>query len=120
MKLTIIIYIALIVFSLVVGNDVSADDSLTCGDGAYIVSINDTMSEVKEKCGTPSNIKAWEIDRVIGDSTTDIPAEQAREHITERIKIEEWTYNFGPDRFIYYLRFENGVLKSIKTGDYGY
>ena len=113
MKLTIIIYIALIVLSLALSNDVSADDSLTCGDGAYIVSINDTMSEVKEKCGTPSNINAWEIDRVIGDSTPD-------EHITERIKIEEWTYNFGPDRFIYYLRFENGVLKSIKTGDYGY
>ena len=113
MKMTIISYIALIVLSLALSNVVSADDSLTCGDGAYIVSTNDTMSEVKEKCGTPSNIKAWEIDRVIGDSIPD-------EHITERIKIEEWTYNFVPDRFIYYLRFENGVLKSITTGGYGY
>ena len=120
MKLTIIIYIALIVFSLALSNNVSAD-SLTCGDAdEYIVSTNDRMSEVKVKCGEPSDINAWEIDRVIGYSTPDIPAKQTREHITERIKIEEWTYNFGPDRFIYYLRFENGVLKSITTGDYGY
>jgi hypothetical protein len=36
------------------------------------------------------------------------------------INIEEWTYNFGPDRFIQTLAFENGELVSITAGGYGF
>ena len=35
------------------------------------------------------------------------------------IKIKEWTYNFGPRRFMQLLRFENGKLISIKSIGYG-
>lgn len=34
--------------------------------------------------------------------------------------IEEWTYNFGPRRFIRVLVFENDQLVSIDTGGYGF
>ena len=34
--------------------------------------------------------------------------------------IEEWEYNLGTGQFIRYLRFENGRLIRITTGDYGY
>ena len=34
--------------------------------------------------------------------------------------VEEWEYNFGTNRFLYYLRFENGKLMRITVGDYGY
>jgi hypothetical protein len=38
----------------------------------------------------------------------------------EKVKIEEWTYNPGPTEFIRYLRFENGILTNISTGDKGF
>jgi len=36
------------------------------------------------------------------------------------IKIEEWTYNFGPRRFMRLLRFADGRLLSIESLGYGY
>ena len=40
--------------------------------------------------------------------------------VFELIRIEEWTYNFGSTRFIRFLRFENGLLRNISRGGYGY
>jgi hypothetical protein len=40
--------------------------------------------------------------------------------VVEEVVIEEWTYNFGPTRFIRYLTFENEKLVNIVTGDYGF
>ncbi len=39
---------------------------------------------------------------------------------TVLINIEEWTYNFGPNRFIETLVFENDELVSITSGGYGF
>ena len=30
------------------------------------------------------------------------------------VQIEEWVYNFGPQRFMQLLRFEDGRLKQIQ------
>jgi len=38
--------------------------------------------------------------------------------ITKRI--DEWTYNFGPNRFLRILKFENGRLVDVETGDRGF
>jgi len=35
-------------------------------------------------------------------------------------RIDEWTYNFGPTHFLRILRFENGKLIDIETGDRGF
>jgi hypothetical protein len=40
--------------------------------------------------------------------------------VKEQVKIEEWTYNLGTTRFVRYLRFENGILTEIRTGDKGF
>ncbi|WP_082048073.1 DUF2845 domain-containing protein [Geoalkalibacter ferrihydriticus] len=34
--------------------------------------------------------------------------------------VDEWTYNFGPRRFLLHLIFENGRLRQIETGGYGF
>ena len=39
---------------------------------------------------------------------------------TESVSVELWTYNFGARRFMRQLRFENGILKDIKSLRYGY
>lgn len=47
-----------------------------------------------------------------------------RERIYEQnrklINIEEWTYNFGPRQFLYFIKFENGKVIKVEEGDYGF
>ena len=38
----------------------------------------------------------------------------------EEIVVEEWTYNFGPRRLMRMIRFENGIVTSIRHLGYGY
>jgi Protein of unknown function (DUF2845) len=33
---------------------------------------------------------------------------------------EQWTYDFGPDRFMRHLRFRNQRLEAVERGDYGH
>ena len=98
--------------------------NLRCG--ARIVSLGDTKSKVRDRCSEPSTVEAWEEELIRRDFYKPIPAEKETDLyrepflVKEKILIEEWEYNFGPTRFIYYLRFENGKLKQITIGDYGY
>jgi hypothetical protein len=41
------------------------------------------------------------------------------EEYTVDVVIDEWTYDFGPRRFVHYVTFENGKLVKISTGGYG-
>ena len=40
--------------------------------------------------------------------------------VRKLVIVEEWTYNHGPSRFLDHLRLENGIVRSIVSGDYGY
>jgi len=42
---------------------------------------------------------------------------EASETVT--VAIDEWTYDFGPTRFVRYLTFEQSRLISVTEGDYG-
>lgn len=35
------------------------------------------------------------------------------------VQVEEWIYDFGPQRFVQYLTFEQGILVRVRTGTYG-
>jgi hypothetical protein len=69
-----------------------------------IVSVGDTKEEVLTKCGKPTSRE------VIGKKDRGAKGNQ---------KVEKWTYNLGPSRFIRFYRFENGKLAAIETGGYG-
>lgn len=102
--------------------------------GKWIISRGDTAYEVIAKCGEPSFVEAWEEERIARDYYDPYLFENDYEDrygndyrryreslfVKENIIIEKWTYNFGPLRFIRYLRFENGKLMQITTGDYGF
>lgn len=64
-----------------------------CGDGKNI-SLGDGRFDVLVKCGEPTE--------------------------TGRYGNDEWIYNFGPDRFLYIVKFRNGRVINIRTGDYGH
>ena len=77
-----------------------------------IVSLGDSAGDVTMKCGKP----AWKEAR----------EEVLRETLDETkerkvfVTVEEWTYNFGPDKFVRIFTFRNGKLVDIRTGGYGY
>ena len=97
--------------------------------GTQLVDEGDTKYEVLHKCGDPNYIESWEEERIQSDfglrREYDIRTGQhywyrAPLLVKEKVKIEEWTYNPGPTEFIRYLRFENGILTNISTGDKGF
>lgn len=80
--------------------------------GNELVSEGDTSAEVFLKCGEP----LWR-DKHIEETVDIIPGGATRKVY---IVVEEWLYNFGPSKWMYYLRFENGRLVGIETKGYGY
>jgi len=76
-----------------------------------IISIGDTKNEVVAKCGDPfyrtvHNEELWE----------PLGSNSSRKVV---VNVEEWTYNFGPQRFMRIITFRNGRVVDVRTGDYG-
>ena len=68
--------------------------------------------EILQRCGEPAFKDTRQEERlIVVDKNTN------RLTIT---RIDEWTYNFGPNRFLRILKFENGELVDVETGDRGF
>lgn len=99
---------------------ISADRSLRC-DGR-LVSIGDSTTQVEETCGPPDHTDKWELAQ--GSAVSQLFDYESERYLAPKlilgpINMERWTYNFGSNRFIRYLDFQNGTLIRIKTGDKG-
>jgi hypothetical protein len=115
-------YFLLMILSLTLVPDGSASD-FRCG--SKIVSTGDRKFDVLRKCGEPAYIEVREevrIKRDFGSPFSPHEEESGRFplFVKKLVTVEEWEYNLGSGRFIRYLRFENGILVRITTGDYGY
>jgi len=88
-----------------------AIETATCACRDGIVSKGDLLAEVVKKCGPPTFQSQRQETRL--DDTKESKT------ITT-ISIDDWTYNFGPNEFMYNLRFENGRVMKIESLDYGY
>jgi len=91
-----------------------------------VVSKRNTKFDVLRKCGEPDYIDSWEEERAVrgyGRSemprSGGIPETQVPMISIIHVQVEKWSYNFGPNRFMQVLRFENGKLIDIETGEYG-
>lgn len=100
-------------------------DSLSCN--ARIVSTGDSRYDVRSVCGEPDDA-SQRIEyrssrgRVVGPCTRDgkkLRCGRGEESVVE-VVIDEWIYDFGKNRFIEYLTFEQGRLVSVKSGSYGH
>ena len=97
-----------------------ADDSLRCD--TKLVHTGAAPYEVRTTCGNPDDIQARTELRTIRRAV-DVPC--ARGYCSTfvedsiSVNIEEWTYDFGRQRFIQYLTFEQGRLVKIRSGRYG-
>ena len=121
----ICVYLIGLSFSLfVLAGTASAE--LRCGN--RLVHIEESKSDVVRKCGEPAFVDSWVEERVTsaypipdGYDIYRYPPYYYQPYLTkEYVQIDKWTYNFGSTRFQRYLFFENGVLKKIEVGEYGY
>lgn len=91
----------------------TAAPAFYCGNA--LIDRGDTTIEVRHACGPPDSVQSWdEVENVSHWRYGYLW------HSLETVHVEQWIYNFGPYRFIRILRFENGILKRIKSGDYGF
>jgi hypothetical protein len=91
-------------------------DSLRCDNKLALK--GDSRMEVRAKCGEPGDV----VHSTLALRTT--AARYNRMFIAEEaaiiVPVEIWTYNFGPNRFMYRLRFVNGVLEGLESMGYGF
>lgn len=90
----------------------TSTDTMICDGG--LISIGDTAGEVLSKCGQPATSTAREEKRFGSGSTYG----HGRAFTT--VALDDWIFNFGPNRFQYQLILENGRVARIESLDYGY
>lgn len=91
------------------------NDAFALRCGSKLVNEGDRKAEVLTKCGEPALVERWEEEIVIyGDDVG--------KHVKKVVSlhIEEWTYNFGSNKFLYFLEFRDGKLFQIEAGSRGY
>ena len=89
-----------------------AADSMRCG--SKLMTDGDPQDKVAAYCGQPASIERHEILRGYGYHNN-IPI-----HSSYEVSVELWTYNFGPNKLMYRLRFEDGLLVDVDTLSHGY
>lgn len=93
----------------------AAGDLFAFRCGNELVEKGDRKIEVLKKCGEPASVDEWEEIRRLPGFRFGFPTDGL-----EKVKVEEWTFNFGPQRFLQIYRFENGEVVDMKFGDYGF
>lgn len=100
-------------------------ETMRCG--SRIISEGDPKDRVLSECGPPSDVQAWEEERYYYYDAPP-PSYLYKEYeyygnayrVKVHVNVEVWTYNYGPSRFIDYVRIENGRVRRIYSGGYGY
>jgi hypothetical protein len=95
--------------------------------GSRLISEGDPREKVLNECGQPSDVEAWEEERYDYFDRPP-PARLYKEferygnayRVRAFIRVEIWTYNYGPSRFVDYVRMENSIVRKIYSGGYGY
>jgi len=95
----------------------SPSEALSCRN--RLVRVGDASARVLELCGDPVEIvqrevaRSRSVQRVLPDGSVVVDT------ITVTVVVEDWTYDFGPQRFMRRLRFEEGRLIAMETLGYG-
>jgi hypothetical protein len=88
--------------------------SLRC-DGK-IISEGTTRAKVAALCGEPVQVDQKSLYYPVASTGPRSDATPA----TVQVQVEVWIYNFGPDRLMQRIRFENGLVVRIESIGYGY
>jgi hypothetical protein len=89
-------------------------EALYCGK--RLVLVGASRAEVLDKCGEPEVRDHWVEYRSVLQPLSFSPLQ---EEMYFPVRIEEWVYNFGAQRFRQQFRFEDGRLHDIEARGYG-
>lgn len=101
--------------------------SLAMRCGTRLISEGDPRDKLLNECGPPTSVEEWEEERYDWFDRFP-PSNRYREferygnayRVRIRVRVELWTYNHGPSRFIDQVRLENGIVHKVLSGGYGW
>lgn len=105
--------------ALLVGLLVSSPAFAALRCGSKIVTKGDPSSEVAAKCGEPADV--IRMNSILRRPVVWLhgrPRYLGEDYI--EVQVEAWLYNFGPNKLMRRVRFENGLVAEIETLGYGY
>lgn len=91
-------------------------DRSRCGS---LVSPGDRKIEVLMKCGDPDVVEYFGEERIL-TALERLKRDRMFQRHELQVQSEEWTYDFGPGAFLLFIRFENGRIARVQSGDYGF
>lgn len=84
-----------------------------------LIDPGDSPSRVRALCGDPTDVSTRVVERERAVHRRGPGGTIVSDSIRVSVEVQEWTYDFGPQRFVRRLIFEDGVLIRISTGSYG-
>jgi hypothetical protein len=90
-------------------------DSIRCDGG--IVSTGDSKLDLLGKCGEPALVE--EQLEVRGQFQVSQDGRSGASRLVT-VRVERWTYDFGPQRFLQFVTLETGRVRSVGRGSSGY
>lgn len=114
--------VALAVLGIGLGAQTAAADGMRCGD--RLISKGDSIYDVRSRCGEPQDATRRTETRTerrrvrVACANGEARCDREQEASVE-VVVDEWTYDFGPQRFVHYLTFLDGKLARVATGSYG-
>jgi hypothetical protein len=87
--------------------------ALDCGE--RVVTDGDSSAYVRSLCGEPISIVTSTLTRTLVGFQGSPRAGGTAAAGSTTVLVERWTYDFGPDRLMVELVFENGVVVAIRT-----
>jgi hypothetical protein len=90
--------------------------SLRCSN--KVISEGSSLLEVASFCGDPAQVQRKSIFNNVSAAVPGQSALVAGSAI--EIQVELWTYNFGPNKLMQRIRFEDGVVVRIESLGYGF
>lgn len=87
-------------------------DTMRCGN--KLVATGDTLYDVRGRCGEPAFTTRRVEYRSVSGYAPGVGASRTLE-----VVIDEWTYDFGPRKFVQHLIFEQGYLVYVVAGRRG-
>ncbi len=104
----------------------AAAASLRCGP--RLITEGDPREKLLQECGPPTEAASWQEER--WEEFDHPPSPRLYREFERRrgggygvrrlVQVEQWIYNHGPSRFIDIVRIENGFVRRITSGGYGY
>ncbi len=90
--------------------------SLRCSN--RVISTGSTQAEVANFCGDPAQVEHKTIYNTVAGGAPSFLNGVAQ--TSAEIQVDIWTYNFGPNKLMQRIRFEDGVVVHIESLNYGF